>query len=238
MSCAPERVTRYVDDALDAAERAEVEAHLASCADCREQEAFERDLRARLRALPVPEPPAGLEARVRERLLREGRRGPGWFLPLAAALAVAVLWGRGAAPFVAWELARDHVHCFERPRLPAEVWSNDPVEITRWFEDQGTRLPPLPAAVGELGLVGARYCRLTDRVTAHLYYAGEERQVSVFVLAGPVRFHDSWSAVSRGLTVGFLRSAGTTVAVVGAKGEDVDAFRSAFTTTVASLDLY
>ena len=42
MSCVPEQVTGYVDDVLDPAARAEMEAHLVSCADCREQVAFER----------------------------------------------------------------------------------------------------------------------------------------------------------------------------------------------------
>ena len=55
-SCEPEKVTGYVDEALGPAARAEVEAHLASCPDCRQQVGEERDLRARLRALPSPVP--------------------------------------------------------------------------------------------------------------------------------------------------------------------------------------
>lgn len=238
MRCEPDQVTGYVDDALDATARAELEAHLDACATCREQVAAERDLRAGLRALPVPEPRPGFEAAVRRRLAAEGRTRRPWFLLTAAALAALALWARGSAPFVAWEVARDHNHCFGKERLPAKLWSNDPAEVTRWFEAQGTRLPPIPAGVGELGLVGARYCPLLDRVAAHLYYAGEERHLSVFVLSGPARFRSSWAAESRGNEVRFLRSAGTTVALVSDRHEDVEAFRAAFTTTVAAIDRF
>jgi anti-sigma factor RsiW len=235
VSCAPEQVTGYVDDVLDPAARAEMEAHLATCAACREQEASERELKAGLKALPAPELRPGFEVRLQRSLAAERRRRFAWVLPFAAVLALLAVWARGAAPFVAWELSRDHAHCFGQSRLPAKVWSNDPVEIAAWFEGQGTHIPLVPAGVGELGLVGARYCPLVDRIVAHLYYAGEERRLSVFVLSGPVRFSDDWSARSRGRHVRFLRSAGMTVALVSDKPEDLEAFRSAFRTTVARL---
>jgi len=234
VSCAPDQVTAYVDDVLDPAARAEMEAHLATCTDCREQVAFERELKAGLRALPIPELRPGFEVRLRRSLAAERGRRYAWLLPLAAVLTLLVLWARGAAPFVAWELSLDHAHCFGQDRLPAKVWSNDPLEIAAWFDAQGTRIPPVPSGVAELGLVGARYCPLLDRVAAHLYYAGEERRLSVFVLSGPVRFPDEWTARSRGNHVRLLRSAGMTVALVSDKQEDVEAFRAAFRTTVAS----
>jgi len=235
VSCVPEQVTGYVDDVLDPALRAEVEAHLASCTGCREQVAFERKLRAGLRALPAPELRPGFEVRMLRSLAAERGRRHAWLLPVAAVLTLFVLWARGAAPFVAWELSSDHAHCFAKDRLPAKVWSNDPLEIAAWFEAQGTRIPPVPSGVAELGLVGARYCPLLDRVAAHLYYAGEERRLSVFVLSGPLRFSEGWTARSRGNHVRFLRSAEMTVALVSDKEEDVEAFRSAFRTTVARL---
>ena len=235
MSCAPEQVTGYVDDVLDPAARAEMEAHLATCAACREQVAFERELKAGLKALPAPELRPGFEVRLQRSLAAERGRRLAWLLPFAAVLALLAVWARGAAPFVVWELARDHAHCFGQARLPAKVWSSDPLEIAAWFEKQGTRIPLVPAGVGDLVLVGARYCPLPDRIAAHLYYAGEERRLSVFVLSGPVRFSDDGNARSRGTHVRFLRSAGMTVALVSDKPEDVEAFRSAFRTTVARL---
>lgn len=232
MSCDPERVTAYVDGALDEAERAEVEAHLGECAACRGQEAFERGLSSRLRALPVAEPSPGLEGRVRRRLRR---RSPlRLVLPLAAVLLLA-LWVRGSARFVAWEVALDHKHCFGRQALPAKVWSSDPVQIARWFETQGTLLPLLPASAAGLDLVGARYCPLLDLSrAAHVYYAGSARHVSLFVIPRGLRAESSWSGVAAGQVVRVLRSGGTQVALVGDTREDVEAFEQALSTRVAS----
>jgi len=158
-------------------------------------------------------------------------------LPVAAALLGVVLWGRGTASFVAWELARDHVHCFGKSRLPAQVWSSDPREIARWFEEQGTVVPPLPEGRRGLMLVGARYCPLVDRLAAHVYYADENRPLSVFVLAGPARFSGyELGMESRNREVRLLHSAGMTVALVAEHADDVAAFREHFTTTTASLD--
>ena len=131
-ACDGTRVTGYVDGVLSAEARAEVEAHLRDCPPCREQEAFERGLRERMRALPAPELPPALETRVRRELRRRPVPAAVRWLPVAAGLALAVLWGRGAASFVAWELARNHVHCFAREHLAAEVWTSDTGEIAQW----------------------------------------------------------------------------------------------------------
>jgi anti-sigma factor RsiW len=60
LSCDPERVTGFVDGELDAEATTAVAAHLATCAACRAQAEAERELRACLRVLPVPELPEGL----------------------------------------------------------------------------------------------------------------------------------------------------------------------------------
>ena len=233
-SCEPEKVTGYVDEALGPAARAEVEAHLASCPDCRRQVDEERDLRGRLRALPSPEPRPAFEPQLRAALLA-GPRRRFWALPLAASLVVLGLWARGAAPFVAYELGRDHAKCFGLARLPAKVWSDDPQVIAAWFEGQGTDLPLVPEAAGGLGLVGARYCPLFDRFAAHLYYAEGERRASLFVLRGPARFRDAYEARVAGRTVLLFRSAGATLAAVSERAEDAEALRRRFTTTIATL---
>jgi anti-sigma factor RsiW len=231
LSCDPERVTAYVDGALDETQRAEVEAHLASCAACREQESFERALGARLRALPPVEPRPGLEDRVRRRLRR---RSPlRILLPLAAAVLLA-LWFRGAAPFVAWEVALDHRHCFGKETLPAQVWSSDPEAVARWFESRGTLLPAIPASAAGLELVGARYCGLVDTTrVAHVYYASSARHLSLFVVPRRLRGEAGWSGVAAGQVVRVLRSGGTQVALVGDTQEDVTAFERALSSRVA-----
>jgi anti-sigma factor RsiW len=237
VTCRPELVTGLVDGVLSPADRASLEEHLASCPSCRDQAEFERSVGPRLRALPSPEPRAELLQAVRRRLSVARTPRP-WLLPVAAAFFGLLLWGRGAAPFVAWELARDHDHCFAKARLPARVWSSDPIEVARWFEDQGTAVPPLPEGRHGLALVGARYCPLVDRLAAHVYYANDDRRLSVFVFAGPARFSGyELGAEARGHEVRLLRSAGMTVALVSEHADDVAAFRDHFATTTALLEV-
>jgi len=238
VSCQPEIITGYVDGALDSATRDEIEAHLADCELCREQVLFETELRARLGVLPAPEPRAGFETKLRRRLERERTRRFRLLLPMAASLIVAVLWGRGAAPFVAWELARDHRHCFGSKSLPAEVWSGDTNTVAAWFEKRGTSLPFVPQSAGGLELVGARLCPLADRRVGHLYYVTRDRRVSLFVVPGSVRFNSAFSTKTRGVAVRLLRVSGAVVGIVGEAQEDVAAFESAFRTTVASAEAH
>jgi anti-sigma factor RsiW len=237
VSCDPERVTGFVDGELDAQAASAVAAHLETCPACRAQAEAERALRSRLRSLPTPELPAGLEARVRT--AQAGRpsvlpAGARWALPLAAALLVGV-WLRGYAPFVAWDLARDHDKCFSRQPLPAKVWSREPRAVTDWFELQGTRLPPLPAQVGELALVGARYCPLATLTSApHVYYASAQRHVSVFVVQQGVRLDGLFASQARGDSVRLLRLEGHVVGIVGPREADVLAFEDALRPVLAA----
>ena len=229
MSCDPERVTGFVDGELEPALAAEVAAHLESCPECRGQAEAERALRVRLRALTNPEPPRGLEARVRE-VLREPafpQRAMRWALPAAAVLVLGI-WLRGHAPFVAWDLARDHDKCFSRQPLPAAVSSRDPEVLAAWFARQGTRLPALPAEVGELRLVGARYCPLASLSLApHVYYRSATSRLSVFVVPQGVRLEDRLESETHGEQVLLMRLDGAVVGVVGGREDEVRAFESA-----------
>jgi hypothetical protein len=157
-------------------------------------------------------------------------------LPLAAALVLA-LWARGYAPFVAWELARDHQHCFSMTTLPAEVWGSEPELVAGWFEEQGDTLPLLPGSVGGLALVGGRYCPLPDVSFApHLYYVSEEEQVSVFVVPHGVRLRDAYRRRVRGNAVALVRVGRDVVGVVGEDDERVEGFVSRLRTSVATLE--
>jgi anti-sigma factor RsiW len=156
------------------------------------------------------------------------------FALVAAVLFFAGLWARGLPAFVAWEVASDHQRCFGRRHLPARVWSTDPAEVQEWLESRGTPTPPLPREAGQGALVGARYCPLSDRVAAHVYYGGDGAGlVSVFVLSGPARIGDGWSGTTRGLHVRLLHAAGRTLAVVGESEADVAATAGAFLVTIA-----
>ena len=231
--CDGRRVTAYVDGALRPEARLEVEAHLAHCPLCRDQEAFERGLRERLHGLAAPDVPLGLEDRVRRRLRR--RPAPAFvrWLPVAAVLALAVLWGRGAAPFVAWELTRDHFHCFGQERLPAQVWTSDAGEIAAWYREHGTELPLVPSSAGGLELVGGRFCPLLDRRVAHLYYEGDKRRLSLYVVPGPARFARAFQIRVRGENVRLMRTGGITVALISEDLQTVDAFKRALSVSVA-----
>jgi hypothetical protein len=235
VSCDPERVTGFVDGELDAAEAAAVAAHLETCPECRAQAEAERALRARLARLAAPVVPPGLEARVRgASRFRPTPRLMRWALPLAAALAL-VGFLRGHAPFVAWDLGRDHAKCFSRQPLPVKLASGDPRAVASWFEGQGTRMPSLPAAVGELRLEGARYCPLVSLASApHVYYTSPAGHVSVFVVPQAVRAGDRVATHARGLSVRLLRVEGELVGIVGEREADVQAFETALRPALAS----
>jgi hypothetical protein len=157
-----------------------------------------------------------------------------WALPLAAVL-VAGFWARGHAPIVAWELARDHDHCFSMRPLPAKVWSGEPRVVGDWFSRQGTRLPPVPDRVGELTLVGARYCPLPGvSLAPHVYYASATSQVSVFVVPHGVRFDGRFAGEARGRSVRLLRVEGETVGIVAGSEADARAFEAALRPVVAA----
>jgi anti-sigma factor RsiW len=235
VTCNPELVTGFVDGALDEASRTAVEAHLPGCPACRDQVEFERALRQRLRALAPAEPRPALRAEVRRELRPRMPRAVRAFLPLAAGLAVLFLWGRGHAPFVAWELSLDHDHCFAKPVLPAQVWTDDPGHVAEWFARQGTLVPAVPAAAAGLELVGARFCPLVDRKVGHMYYAGRGRHLSIYAVPGSVRFPRGFLESPRGRVVRLLRMEGRTVGLVGERAEDVATFERALTATYARL---
>ncbi len=152
---------------------------------------------------------------------------------LVVSLALAVAWARGAPTLVGWQLAHDHERCFGRARLPARLWSNEPWEVRDWLESRGTPVQPLPRRVGDLELVGVRYCPLYDRIAAHIYYAAQASRVSVFVLSGPARIRDVWEGEIGTVEVRMMRSAGRTLAIVGTIRTDVEAVTEALRSSVA-----
>jgi hypothetical protein len=154
--------------------------------------------------------------------------------PLATA-ALLFLWARSSTRLLGWELARDHERCLALESLPLQIRSEDAEAIMRWFEGRGTRMPVLPAQVGDLEPIGARYGWMPDlRRTAHVFYGSERNTASLYVM-GPLLSAPSPVRVgARGLVIWIGHAGGTRVAVVAARAEIVDAFARAFETTVAS----
>ena len=231
-ACDGTRVTAYVDGVLPAEARAEVEAHLATCPPCREQEAFERGLRERMRALPAPELPPALEARVRREIRRRPVPAAVRWLPLAAGLALAVLWGRGAAPL---------------RRLGARA---RPCPLLRAGEAARARSGPPTAARSRSGTGSeARTCRCSPppREESSWWAAAsarsstgksptfttraKKRHLSVFVVPGPARFASGFVTRKAGENVRLLHTAGVTLALVSEDAETVDAFSRALSMT-------
>src|SRR5579859_173389 len=93
----------FVTDRLDEAERAEVEAHLSGCPDCRAEERLERRLGAEVAAMPmdVEQSWARLRARLDRPAASRGRGSGG----LAAAWRGLGRSLRGAPPWAGWAMA-------------------------------------------------------------------------------------------------------------------------------------
>lgn len=91
-----ELLADLLDGTLDADARARVEAHLATCATCRDDLGAAGVGRDAARALPVADAPAGLHDRIAETARRDRgdsrTRAPGWY-PWAGVAAAAVLVG-------------------------------------------------------------------------------------------------------------------------------------------------
>ena len=237
MTCPVELVTGYVDGALEPDDRASVETHLAACDTCRAQADAERGLRRQLLGLLHPPMPAGVEDRVRARLWARPRlRWSRLLLPLAAAAILSVVWMRQQPRILAWEMSRDHAHCFGKDQLPAQVWTEDAETVLRWFEAQGTTMPVVPDRADGYVLVGARYCPFPDLTrSAHLYYKREDkRSVSLFVVGRQVGDADPALLYASGRVVRLERVGNVTVGLVGEEKDDVDAFADSFGSSVAS----
>lgn len=93
-----DRLSDHIDGALSAAEREELEAHLAGCSDCRALVSDLRSVRREARALPPIEPPeqvwSSIAERMRARKVSAARHSSFYTaLAVAAALVLGVsLW--------------------------------------------------------------------------------------------------------------------------------------------------
>jgi len=155
-------------------------------------------------------------------------------LPAAAVLLLAAYWGLQTSPVIAWQLASDHRLCFGPRRLPAKVWGPEPERVAAWFEQHGVTVPMMPTSAAGVELVGGRFCYLRDRRVVHLYYSGAEHRLSVFVVPDPVRLAQWQLRPLQGESVRFVRSGGTTVALVAEQEETVAAFARALNHSVAA----
>lgn len=97
----------YLDGRASAGERRDVEAHLKTCAACRERAEEFRRLWQAMDEAPAIEPSLGFDARLRQRLAAEPQRKSwAWLLPAprlslaVALLAILTLWVSNRQPVV------------------------------------------------------------------------------------------------------------------------------------------
>lgn len=179
----------YLDGELPAAERGELEAHLAACADCRRRLEGMRALKHAIARLPSREEPPGA-VRARVQALRFGdRRRPVRRLASWAAAAALVVAISLAALFasrrayrssdLAEELVGDHLRSVPEA-MPAEVASRDPEEVLRFFAARISFRPLVPRLTGA-DLVGGRLCKIAGRRVELLFYDRSGQTLSLFV---------------------------------------------------------
>lgn len=241
-------IDAYVDDEFGERERADMEAHLCVCDDCRRQVQmqikFKEQLRTHLCKDKAPE-------NLRERLLEElsqaevehaecQRNWPsmvrvGWVAgPLAAMVALAfVLPEMTVAPAASSQMpVIDHTVDWHRGNFPLEVTTADAQEAQDWFDgkvDFSVRLPQF--ADTRVNLLGGRMANIEDRRAALLLYEVDGARLSVILFDGEGmrvppetvrRVHDRdivWLD-QRGYGVAVVQDSGVTYAMTSDLAED------------------
>ena len=197
-------VTPYVDSELDAANRAELDAHLRVCPPCHSRVAAERNvkelLQTRKAVFQQPCAPPALRAKcagiagtagLKDRTT--ARPATTWrarLTPYELAASLVVIVGGAflyeltdrSVQVLAAELTADHVKCFGLNRLLGTHETASVVEgsIGASFA-WPLHLPDRPEQCA-LELVGARPCLYGEGRIAHIMYRHNGHPVSVFML--------------------------------------------------------
>jgi anti-sigma factor RsiW len=200
-----DRLAAYVDDLLPAAQRTEVERHLAVCLSCRTASLAEKGARTVLRekssVLRSAPPPPGLrhhcEALAREHSSRAPARPssfglvPIWVTTLLIAVAAGIVFSAATSrsnAVLAAQLTADHAKCFRlfaTPQAPAqEAQKLEAMLLDRFGWD--VHIPPTSAADG-VQLIGARRCLYADDRLPHVMYRVNGQDVSLYMLPGVSR---------------------------------------------------
>jgi anti-sigma factor RsiW len=182
-----------VDNELDAANIAMVEAHVARCEGCREEFGRLQALRGLLRAdgvrrsasellsrriVALPEL-AAPKAANDNRLLRW--LGPGLAGALAASLAMVALIPPGAQSIVDQEIVSSHVRSLQPGHLTDVQTTNQHI-VKPWFNGRIDFSPPVPELADQgFPLAGGRLDSLDGKTVAAIVYHRRLHTVNLFV---------------------------------------------------------
>lgn len=202
-----ERLSLYLDNELQGAERTAVEAHVESCDSCAsfvEKELTLLNVVRQSGPLHVASPElkakvAEIVSGARQPVVRARSRRMKWMLPVAAALLVLLL------QVVIWRIVRESDHpenkapsAFAlkaaeshlkhiRGQLPLEINSSDPEDISKWFENKvnfHVKLPSYQETSGQdilYKLEGGRLVNFQNDYAAYVSYHMKDRPISLVI---------------------------------------------------------
>lgn len=200
-----------VDNELDAANIAMVEAHVAHCTDCREELERLHALRNLLRSDQVRfMAPQSLSQRIAalpelsaprasndNRLLRW--LGPGFVGAAAASLALVTLLPPGADKIVDQEIVSSHVRSLQPGHLTDVQTTNQHI-VKPWFNGRIDFSPPVPELADQgFPLAGGRLDSINGKTVAAIVYHRRLHTVNLFVW--PAKDADERSFVKDGFAV-------------------------------------
>lgn len=182
-----------VDNELDAANVAMVEAHVARCEGCREELERLQAVRNFLRTDGVRyEAPESLSRRIaalpeltRPRAANDNRLlrwlGPGVVGALAASLAIVTLLPPGADRVVDQEIVSSHVRSLQPGHLTDVETTNQHI-VKPWFNGRIDFSPPVPELADRgFPLAGGRLDSIDGRTVAAIVYHRRLHTVNLFI---------------------------------------------------------
>ncbi|MBN1945828.1 MAG: zf-HC2 domain-containing protein [Bradymonadales bacterium] len=194
----------YLDGELDTVDKAEIEAHLASCQTCQRTINSAEGFRLYLKnQAPSVSAPPFLRRQVTTMLSHhsaQSRIRPIW---MASALAAAVVLALvvtprlrpplGQGPFDSDPATAPFIDAsvnWHRRNLPVEVTGPDLSVLGEWFSQQvdfPVRLPSFQHRTIRANLLGGRLSHLQDQDAAHVVYEVDGAKLSVMVYRTPER---------------------------------------------------
>jgi len=193
MNCSPEMIEAYMDEELDASQRAAMKEHLDSCSVCFEQHARLEEQKAGIRTMaPYYRAPEELRQSIGAALRREERKvrpmpWRGMAIAASALLAVSAAWNvfqlrphTSAGNLVAETVLSDHIRSLIGTHL-LDVVSTDQHTVKPWFNGKLDFSPDVKDfADAGFPLIGGRLEYLNDRNVAALVYQRRKHIINVF----------------------------------------------------------